>query len=70
MKIPLIKPIQMAILPSPPSELPKLIGAPRNDLVSYIDAYAIVCVKYLPCDDIMLKLFLRTLIGKALKWFY
>ena len=70
MKSPLIKPVQMAILPSPPPELPKFDGVPGSDPVSHIDAYAIACVEYLPYDDIMLKLFLRTLIREALKWFY
>jgi len=70
MKSPLIKLVQMAILPSPPLELPKFDGAPRSDPVSHIDAYAIACVEYLPYDNIMLKIFLRTLIGEALKWFY
>ena len=70
MKIPLIKPVQMVILPSPPPELPKFNGAPGSDPVSHIDAYVIACVEYLPYDDIMLNLFLRTFTREALKWFY
>ena len=70
MKSPLIKPVQMAILSSPPLELPKFNGDLGSDPVSHISAYAITCVKYLPYDDIMLNIFLRTLIGEALKWFY
>ena len=70
MKSPLIKTVQMAILPSPPPELPKFDGAPGSDPVSHINAYAIACIEYLPYDDIILNLFLRTLIGEALKWLY
>ena len=57
MKSPLIKLIQMAILPNPPLDLPKFDGAPGSDSVSHIDTYAIACVEYLPYDDIMLNLF-------------
>jgi len=60
----------MDILPSPLPELPKFYRALGSDPESHIDAYAITCVKYLPYDDIMLKLFSRTLMGEALKWFY
>jgi len=69
-KIPLVKPVQMAILPNSPLELPKFAGAPGRNLVSHIDDYAIACVKYLPYDEIMLKIFPRTLIEEALKGFY
>ena len=70
MKIPLVKTIQMDLLPSPTPELPKFDGAPGSDLISHIDAYATAYVEYLPYDDIMLKIILRTLTGEALKWFY
>lgn len=70
MKIPLINLFQMVILPSPPPDLPKFDRAPGNDPVSHVDAYAIACIKFLPYDNIMLKLFLRNLIGEALKLFY
>ena len=70
MKSPLVKLVQMAILSSPPPELPKFDRAPGSDLVSHIDVYAIAYVEYLPYDDIMLKLFSRNLTRLALKWLY
>ena len=60
----------MALLPFPTLELPKFDGALGSELVSHVDAYAKTCIKYLPYDDIMLKMFLQILIGEALKWFY
>ena len=70
MKIPLVKIVQMSLLPSPTPKLPKFDGAPSSDPISHIDAYAIACVKYLPYDDIMLKMFPQTLTEEALKWLY
>jgi len=57
MKSPLAKIVQMALLPSPTLDLPKFDGAPGSNPVSHIDTYAIAYVKYLPYDDIMLKMF-------------
>jgi hypothetical protein len=59
-----------AILAKLPSDIPKFDGKPREDLNNHVMTFHLWCSSNSLMDDsIHLRLFQRTLIGSAMKWY-
>jgi len=59
----------LVVLPVPLPNLPKFDGAARSDPSSHIDSFTHAFTDYMHHDEVVLRLFPRTLGGEAVKWF-
>jgi len=69
-KNPITPTLILIVLPIPLLDLPKFDGTTGYDPTSHIDAFSLSYIDYMHQNEIVLRLFPRTLIGEALKWFY